>query len=81
MPHLTVAQGDDPLLDEAEADVVRSLPIRSRVREALLLEEVEPDGARWRVRSRLALGPKPETVSCRGTKQFRALPRRGSEKP
>jgi 2'-5' RNA ligase len=56
VPHLTVAQGDDALLDEAEADVRRALPIRALAREALLLEEAEPDGARWRARRRLPLG-------------------------
>jgi 2'-5' RNA ligase len=55
VPHLTVAQGDALLMDEAEADLVRRLPIRSVAREALLLEEVEPDWGRWQVRARLPL--------------------------
>lgn len=55
VPHLTVAQGDRAVLDDAEADVRRFLPIRSEVRQAVLLEEVEPDGGRWVVRSRLPL--------------------------
>jgi len=55
VPHLTVAHGDVALMDEAEADVRRSLPIESVAREAVLLEEIEPDWGRWQVRARLAL--------------------------
>jgi len=55
VPHLTVAHGDAALLDEAEADVERHLPIRSEAREVLLLEEMEPCWGRWEVRARLAL--------------------------
>ncbi len=55
MPHLTVAHGDAALMDEAETDVERSLPIRSVAREVVLLEEVEPDWGRWKVRARLPL--------------------------
>lgn len=58
VPHLTVAQGDDRLLAEAEADVARSLPIESFVREAVLLEEVEPHWGRWQVRARFPLGER-----------------------
>lgn len=54
VPHLTVAHGDGALMAEAEADVSGcSLPIRSVASEALLLEEVEPDGGSWHVRARL----------------------------
>jgi 2'-5' RNA ligase len=54
VPHLTVAQADDGLLDEI-ADVLEpELPIESRATEALLLEEGE-DGF-WRGRSKLLLG-------------------------
>lgn len=56
VPHLTVAHGDAALMDEAETDVERSLPIESEAREAILLEEVEPDWGRWQVRARLPLG-------------------------
>lgn len=53
VPHLTVAHGNALLMDEAEADVERSLPIGSVAREAVLLEEVEPDWGRWQARTRL----------------------------
>lgn len=55
VPHLTVAHGNGTLMDEAEADVGRRLPIRSVAQEALLLEEVGPDWGRWQVRARLPL--------------------------
>jgi hypothetical protein len=42
-------------MDEAEADVERSLPIESVAREVILLEEVEPDWGRWKARARLPL--------------------------
>jgi 2'-5' RNA ligase len=48
VPHLTVVQGDDGLLDRAEQDVRPALPIVAEAREALLLEEGSP----WRVRAR-----------------------------
>jgi hypothetical protein len=48
IPHLTVVQGDDGLLDRAEEDVRPALPIVAEAREALLLEEGSP----WRVRAR-----------------------------
>jgi len=51
-PHLTVAHGDEALMDEAEGDVLPALPIEAVVREALLLEEIEPDWARWGTRAR-----------------------------
>jgi 2'-5' RNA ligase len=50
VPHLTVAQGDDAVLDAAAHDVERALPVAFHVAEALLLEPVEPD--RWRSRAR-----------------------------
>jgi 2'-5' RNA ligase len=55
VPHLTVAHGNASLMDEAEADVERSLPIRSIAHEAVLLEEVEPDWGRWLARAHLPL--------------------------
>lgn len=58
VPHVTVAHGDTVLLDEAEEDVAAALPIASAVRELVLLEEVEPDGGRWRVRATVPLGPR-----------------------
>jgi hypothetical protein len=42
-------------MSEAEASVHPHLPIRSTVREALLMEEVEPNWGRWQVRARLPL--------------------------
>jgi 2'-5' RNA ligase len=56
VPHLTVAEGDDVVLDEVEAAVERFLPIRAVAREAVLLEEVEPDWRAWHVRARIPLG-------------------------
>jgi 2'-5' RNA ligase len=55
IPHLTVAQGGADVLDAAEADVAPRLPISARVDAVVLLEEVEPEFARWRERARLAL--------------------------
>ena len=57
IPHLTVAYGDDPLLREVEADVSGKLPIRTTVREAVLLVERVPD-VRWETRERFALGAR-----------------------
>jgi 2'-5' RNA ligase len=56
VPHLTVAEGDTEILDEAEEDVLRALPIAAEATGVLLLEEVEPDSARWVSRARLPLG-------------------------
>lgn len=56
VPHLSVAEGDTALLDEVERDVRRSLPLRAEAREVTVLEEVEPDMARWVARARLPLG-------------------------
>ncbi len=55
VPHLTAAEGDDEILSKAEADILPSLPIEAEAREVLLIEEVEPDSARWRERARLPL--------------------------
>src|SRR5262245_48476896 len=55
VPHLTVAHGDEELLTEAEAGLEPFLPIQTRVREVLLMEEIEPDWGAWRSRARLAL--------------------------
>ena len=49
--HLTVAYGDDALLDDVEADVAPKLPVDAVVTEAVLLEELERD-VRWGVRAR-----------------------------
>lgn len=57
VPHVTVAHGDTALLDQAESDVLESLPIAVAVREVVLLEEVVPDWGRWQTRARFALNP------------------------
>jgi hypothetical protein len=56
VPHLTVAEGDAPLLDEAEHEIEQLLPIGAEAREVVLLEELEPDSALWRTRAQLQLG-------------------------
>jgi 2'-5' RNA ligase len=55
-PHLTVAQGDDAVLDEADRELGPQLPLRADVREALVLLEVEPEHRRWEVGFHLPLG-------------------------
>lgn len=57
VPHLTVAEGDPATLDEAESDVVGSLPIATRAAEVELLVELEPDSARWAVHAAFPLRP------------------------
>jgi 2'-5' RNA ligase len=54
--HLTVAQGDVAVLDEAERDILPRLPLHAHVREALLLVEVKPDHGRWDIGAQLPLG-------------------------
>ena len=55
VPHLTVAESDDPaLLDRIAADVERQLPVRTRVREASLF--VEDHAGRWHEHGRLSFG-------------------------
>jgi hypothetical protein len=54
IPHLTVAQGiDEGTLALIEDDLVGGLPVRTDVREALLLAF---DGGRWKTHSRLSFG-------------------------
>jgi hypothetical protein len=55
VPHVTVAEGVPELLDEAERDIRETLPIVAVADEVTLLEEVEPDLARWRTRARIPL--------------------------
>jgi 2'-5' RNA ligase len=62
VPHLTVAQGDACVLDEAEASLRALLPIACEAHEALLLEEVEANWGRWQVRARLPFGEACESV-------------------
>jgi 2'-5' RNA ligase len=59
IPHLTVAYGDDALLDEVEAAVTPKLPIEAHVTEAVLLEELEQDWGRWDERARFPLTSEP----------------------
>jgi len=56
VPHLTVAQGGDELLDCAASDVGAAVPISAEAREVLLLEE----GVPWRVRARFTFSGGPE---------------------
>jgi 2'-5' RNA ligase len=58
VPHLTTAEGTGAILSAAEADVLPSLPITAEASEALLIEEVEPDSARWRTRAPLPFGQR-----------------------
>ncbi|WP_328974207.1 2'-5' RNA ligase family protein [Streptomyces canus] len=52
VPHLTIAQGqDDAVLDEAEADLRRRLPITARVSSVDLLVH---DGTSWQQRASFA---------------------------
>ena len=55
VPHVTVAEGVPELLDEAERDIGQTLPIVAVANEVTLLEEVEPDLARWRTHARIPL--------------------------
>ena len=56
VPHLTVAEGPPTVLNRAEAEVRPRLPVRAEAHEILLLEELEPEPARWHVRDRFPLG-------------------------
>ena len=56
VPHLTAAEGKPAVLSRAERDIRRWLPIAAEAREIVLLEELDPDLARWRTHSRLPLG-------------------------
>jgi hypothetical protein len=53
VPHLTVAQGHDALLNDAETELAPLLPLAARAREVVLLEEHEPDT--WRRRTTFPL--------------------------
>jgi 2'-5' RNA ligase len=53
VPHLTVAYGDDPLLDAIEAELAPALPLLIPVRTAMLA--VEDATGRWRERAQFAL--------------------------
>lgn len=56
VPHLTVAQGEQELLDAAEADVAPKLPLTVRATEALLLEERERFWQEWGSKASFPLG-------------------------
>lgn len=56
VPHLTVAEGLPAVLNRAESEVRPRLPIRAEAIEVQLLEEVETDPMRWRIRARIPLG-------------------------
>ena len=53
---MTVAEGEPELLDEAERDIRIALPITAQAADVILIEEVEPDLARWQTRARIPLG-------------------------
>jgi len=55
LPHLTVAQGEGAVLDEAEGEMRRALPLRASAREALVIGESDAN-RRWRTVARLPLG-------------------------
>jgi len=56
VPHVTVAEGEPEVLDEAERDIRQALPITARAEDVTVIEEVEPHPARWRSRTRIPLG-------------------------
>jgi 2'-5' RNA ligase len=56
VPHLTAAEGDPAVLDAAEAAIQPFLPVQAIAREVTLLEEIEPEFRRWRVRETFRLG-------------------------
>ena len=58
VPHLTTTEGSAEILSEAEVDVLPLLQVRVEASEVLLIEEVEPDSARWRTRARLPFGQR-----------------------
>ena len=57
VPHLTAAEGEHSVHARAEGEIRQLLPIPAEAREVVLLEEVNPELARWRTHSRLPLGP------------------------
>jgi 2'-5' RNA ligase len=52
VPHLTIARGDDALLERIEAELAPTLPIHADVREVSLFEHVR---GRWRKRVSFSL--------------------------
>ena len=55
MPHVTIAQGEPSVLDRAEAEVARGLPVAARA-EAVTVVEHADEG--WRERATLPLAPR-----------------------
>jgi 2'-5' RNA ligase len=55
VPHMTAAEGDAAVLDEAEADIRHALPIAAEANEVVLLEETQPNLGRWRTRASFPL--------------------------
>lgn len=53
VPHLTVAEGDDPVLDLAEREVAPGLPVTARVER---LDLIAFDGAHWTPAAHWRLG-------------------------
>jgi 2'-5' RNA ligase len=52
VPHLTIAYGEDAVLDAVDLDLQRRLPLAAMLKEAILYVF---DGARWQVMVRLPL--------------------------
>jgi hypothetical protein len=50
-----VAEGDDGVLAEADADISTKLPITASVHKVTLLEEIAPSMARWQTRATFPL--------------------------
>jgi 2'-5' RNA ligase len=53
VPHLTVAYGDEHLLETVEAELVRALPLHAHVQAATLA--VEDEAGRWGEHTSIAL--------------------------
>jgi 2'-5' RNA ligase len=62
VPHLTVVTtADEAVLDRAAGEVVAALPLRTSLREVLLMEEMEHGG--WRQRAAFPLRARARRVS------------------
>lgn len=47
VPHVTAAEGENEILDAAEADIAPALPTTAEAHEVVLLQETEPNTGRW----------------------------------
>lgn len=56
VPHLTAAQGEQALLDAAEAEIAPKLPLVARASEVTLLVEAERFGEWWEPRATFPFG-------------------------